>query len=419
MDGGRRRAREVAFLAFAVLVAAASLGGTLWVFLGGSDDAGGNSRRQLEAGAATPFHAPESYDLATLVAQDPLRCGPNDATCIRGYLVDLTKQYGPRPALALIARYEREAKIAPTLDDHNLAHRVGRQTAEEFGANVQSFNLCTNDFNYGCPHGFFEYVLGRAGTAKEAAELICESLDRSPLLTAKFSCYHGVGHGVMMAEAYDLNRSLDVCDTLPNQTGREGCWQGVFMENVNAGVRNEARKGVFRQADPLAPCDGVGDRYRHQCFINHAGWLMHVTDNDVGRASRMCLDAPGGMVSSCMQSIGLMVTNPAWQPTLLKDAYDGAFARDAWRLCSAFPAGNVRDCVVAGVDNLGNFDRLNVTRSAGFCSNVASALQTECFRTIGQNLGRLSRDAAVRRQRCSSVPARYVRTCLDGAGVPA
>jgi hypothetical protein len=141
---------------------------------------------------------------------------------------------------------------------------------------------------------------------------------------------------------------------------------------------------------------------------------MHVTGNDAGRASRLCLRALGRYVSSCMQSIGLMVTNPVWQATL-RTGPPLPFAQTAWRLCTRFPPGSQRDCVVAGVDNLGNFDRLDVGRARSFCSIVGRQLRGSCFRQIGVDLERQTKDEAVRRTRCESLPSRYVPDCLEGA----
>ena len=407
------RAREAAFLAFAILVAIVSVGGTLWVFLG--DTEGDSTGAKVgEAPIARDFRPPDEYDLTTLGGDRPFACDRDDVECARRYLRGITDDYGPRASLGLLARLKGDGRIALGLDDHNLAHVVGRRAAERFGANVQAFGLCPNTFNYGCPHGFFEEVLGRAGTPKAAAGLICESLASSANGTARFSCYHGVGHGVMMAEAYDLDRSLATCDSLGDSTAQEGCWQGVFMENVNAELRDEAREGVFSVADPLAPCDAVVDRYRHQCFINHAGWLLHAAGSDIGRASRLCLDAPARYVSACVQSLGLMVTNPVWQLALLKGGRP-AFSEAAWSLCTQFPEASQVDCVIAGVDNLANFDRLDIDRSRSFCSVVRPTLREACFRRIGLNLERQSKDPEVLTARCGSLPSRYVQGCREGA----
>jgi hypothetical protein len=413
--GLRGHGREVAFLAFAILVAIVSIGGTLWVYLG--DSSGNTGIAELRTTPlAREFRPPQQYELAALRREHPYGCRSDDRDCARSYLGDITSVYGPRASLALLAELRRDGRISPALDDHDLAHTVGRRAAERFGVNVQAFNLCPNTFNYGCPHGYFEEVLGRAGTPEAAAGAICESLAGSPVGTARFSCYHGVGHGVMMAEAYDLEGSLTTCDSLGDHTAQEGCWQGVFMENVNGALRGEARKGVFATADPLAPCDGVDDRYRQQCFINHAGWLLHVRNYDLAAATRVCLDAPADYVSVCMESLGLMVTNPVWQATLSTGARR-PFGETAWSLCTRFPETARDDCVVAGIDNLGNFDRLDVGRSRGFCEAVAPALADACYRRIGLNLGRQTQDPAVKRTRCSSLPSRYVAACLEGAGL--
>ena len=67
-----------------------------------------------------------------------------------------------------------------------------------------------------------------------------------------------------------------------------------------------------------------------------------------------------------MESLGLMVTNPVWQATLSTGPRH-AFGQTAWSLCTRFPETARDDCVVAGIDNLGNFDRLDVGRSRDFC----------------------------------------------------
>ena len=123
-----------------------------------------------------------------------------------------------------------------------------------------------------------------------------------------------------MAEGYNVQNSLKDATRCPPRHDKDGCWQGVFMENVNAGMQGRALPGYFKRHDPLSPCDKVGDKYRHECYINHAGWLMVVAKDNIGKGTRYCLKAkPARYKSSCWQSIGLMVTNPVWQATLATD----------------------------------------------------------------------------------------------------
>ncbi len=141
-----------------------------------------------------------------------------------------------------------------SVNDHQMAHVVGRDTAKDYGSNFKAFDLCPTTFNYGCSHGFFEYVLARTPDARKAATTICESLNpKTNLLIAGFTCYHGVGHGIMMAQGYDVQKSLKECNTMPAAKDKDGCWQGVFMENVNAGMQGRALPGYFKKSDPLLP----------------------------------------------------------------------------------------------------------------------------------------------------------------------
>ena len=396
-------------------MAAIVVGAIVVVAAGGSERSSGASR-DLD----TSFKAPRSFEsIDAVYGDETYTCAPTDSQCVRKFLVKVTDDYGPKAALGVMERLQRENRVSRAVNDHDMAHSVGRETAKDYGSNFKAFDLCPITFNYGCSHGFFEYVLARTDSPKEAATTICESLNGSEhFLTAGFSCYHGVGHGIMMARAYNVQNSLEACNTLPKDTAKDGCWQGVFMENVNAGMTNRALPGVFKRSNPLAPCDKVGDRYKHECFINHAGWLMTVAHNDVAKGTRYCLKAKGRFKSSCLQSIGLMVTNPVWQGPLAPDLTGKPPAKIAAALCQRFPEAGRKDCIVAGVDNLANFDQLTVTRERAFCREVPAKLQQDCYSRIGLDIAARTEDQTLIRQSCRPLgdKARY---CLEGAGIAA
>jgi plastocyanin len=369
---------------------------------------GGGSNGQSE-GLDMTFTPPAPYSLQQL-AQQPYRCGKENEQCAISYLQQLTTRYGPQASLDILGTLESSGKIDPTFDTHQLAHLVGEATAKRFGANKQAFGLCPQTFNYGCVHGFFIYVLGRSADPTKAATTICDSGGKGPLVPT-FNCWHGVGHGVMMARGNDLQASLDVCDSLGSPSAADGCWQGVFMENVNAEFRNQARPGVFSRTAPLRPCTRMLDAYKHECFINQAGWLASLANDDIGKASRYCLSAPREYVSACAQSIGLMVTNPSWQAPFFGPAKGTSFEQVSWDLCTRFPAKLQRDCVLGGVDNLANFDQLEVKRSDGFCA-LTGKLAAPCFREIGVNLIRRT-DVATARARCADLSS-HRADCVAG-----
>ena len=414
LDQKRPRGRKFALIVGGIIAVAALLIATIVVVAAGGSGGSSSASRELD----TSFKAPRSFESVDAVyGEESYTCAPTDSGCVRKFLVEVTVDYGPKAALGVMERLQRDNRVDRAVNDHDMAHAVGRGTAKDYGSNFKAFDLCPITFNYGCSHGFFEYVLARTDTPKEAATTICESLNGSDhFLTAGFSCYHGVGHGIMMAEAYNVQNSLDACNTLPKDTAKDGCWQGVFMENVNAGMTNRALPGEFKRSNPLAPCDKIGDRYKHECFINHAGWLMTVARNDVAKGTRYCLKAKGKFKSSCWQSIGLMVTNPVWQTTLAPELASRPPAETAAALCTRFPASGRPDCVIAGVDNLANFDQLNVTRERAFCAAVASSYSSACYRQIGVDIRARTQDEQLIRRSCAGVRSRQ-RLCLAGAGL--
>jgi len=165
--------RGLRYSAIAV-VGAILLGVGAWLVSGCARGGGDGDGAALQR----DFRPPEPYDLSALLARKDYTCAATDGACARSYLSRLTRRHGPRAALAVLGELKSSGRVEDSVDDHLLAHVVGRATAERFGANGRSFQLCPNEFNYGCPHGFFEFVLGRTGTPKHAARLICESAGR-------------------------------------------------------------------------------------------------------------------------------------------------------------------------------------------------------------------------------------------------
>jgi plastocyanin len=367
----------------------------------------------------TTFVAPQPHDTDDVYSNFEFTCTRSDYGCASNALKSLTREYGPETALGMLRVLMNDGRVSgESIDDHQLAHEVGREVSRAYGVNSEAFLLCPmSSFNGGCQHGFFEYVLGKTNTTAEAADLICASLGDDFSKKFRFYCYHGVGHGVMMAQAYDLHTSLSICDSFEGGFAQDGCWQGVFMENSNAQGGGYAREGVFSKEDPLAPCNTLDEKYRHECYINHAGHLVGFFGHDVRKATTACLNAKARWIPACLQSIGLMATNPVWQGTLLRGAETMEHAAAAWEICKRFPDGKERECVIAGVNNITNFDGFNTSRAQAFCETVDTEHRTLCFRTIGGDLRNQATDENSIRDQCSLFGREMHSACLGGAGL--
>lgn len=352
---------------------------------------------------------------------DTIAACPNRAlACYENRFHDLTLKHGPRAAIELFAKLLASRSVSDPTDGHHVAHHIGHHAAMALGLTAEVYSLCSADFNYGCQHGLLQYALGEGRGGVDAAASICRGVEADPSASTKDKayCYHGLGHGVMGHTQFDLIQSLEICDRLSSSLAIQGCWQGAFMENVNQAQTGNAQKGLFANSDVLAPCNVVAEKYRHECFINHAGILIQRNQKNIGRATQACLAAPSAHIVACLESIGLMATNPEWQSSLLKPEEQRSFIENAWAFCRKFPAGRETTCVFAAVDNLINFDGLDATRANQFCKTGYVALRSECYRRIGENFRNLLVQTTGGSKSCDILDGPDRDACVSGLAPP-
>jgi hypothetical protein len=338
-----------------------------------------------------------------------------EVPCVWKAARELTSKYGPQVALDTLDYYKLQYPDAAVGDIHEWGHIVGRQTAATFGTDGQAFLKCPTTFNYGCQHGFFEEVLGTVNSPKEAIDQICGQLEKDSSYSPKFKfyCYHGVGHGVMQSLEYDLYGSLAICDGLDSPMAKDGCWQGVFMENINGDAKGEAKPGIFLSTDPLAPCDKVAQQYQHECYINHSAHLMRVFGNNVAAASSACLAAAADQINGCLESIGLMVTNDSWQDSLLPKPI-GTQEQKGWQLCQYFPAGHVNECVEGGLEHFLQIDQTDITRASNFCNLIDQSYRSNCYHRMGQAIRVQTNNDKSAENICMTPSLSNQKACLEG-----
>ena len=359
----------------------------------------------LAATESSVFRPPQPYQLEQVYKQIKEACPSNTLSCFQAQLQSITAQHGPRAAIEVFTLLKDRGDIAANVDGHHIAHHIGHQTAMVFGPTAQAFALCPDSYNYGCMHGFFQHALGMGDIADQDAAKICDAVAQDPFqsLKTKLSCYHGLGHGLMIRAGHELHQALGICDSLHTPFAQEGCWQGVFMENMDAAEEGRWQGGQFSLEDPLAPCDQVDAKYQYQCFLNQSAWLMKFYQNDVSKAAQACLKASWSSITPCLETIGILTTNSEWQPQLLKKSGSKGFLENAWDICTRFPRGYVDYCMVAALDNLMNSNTLDIDQAREFCHIVSKGYRAECRARIVANLWYLTPQAKRKRQRRQTV----------------
>lgn len=342
--------------------------------------------------------------------------------CFRSMLKQAVKEEGTLFSIELLSLLRKKNIITAQFDDHQHVHEIGRATAEYSGINIYAFLLCPSTFNYGCQHGFFEYALSRKDSYKEAVETICENLPKDKPQKWYAYCYHGVGHGIMMAKAYNLKESLAVCDDMLSSMAQQSCWQGVFMENMNAAVSSGKKETFgFSKSDLLSPCNKMQYRYAWQCYINHAGYLITTLDLNIRKVAETCLHADEKGMHACLQSIGLITTNPLWQKDIKGVDTHLRYKKNAqiaWELCQEMPHQARTDCVIGAVDNILNFDGIDITRVSFFCDLVSTVYQQSCFAAMGKSLVVQVIDQNSIHTICNKIKKKdRSLSCITGAGL--
>ena len=332
---------------------------------------------------------PEPYDLDKLYQQAKQACPSGGLPCLEPQFQSITAKFGPRAAVGLFALLQTRGVVSAGVDGHHVVHHIGHETAMVYGPTAEALALCPDSYNYGCMHGFFQHALGMGGVSDRSAATICQDLQKPSIsLKTVQSCYHGFGHGVMVSSDYDLGRALGRCDKLESPLFQQDCWQGVFMENVDSAIDGQWQQHGFSRENPLAPCDTVDEKHQVQCFINQSAWMMKVLHNDIGSGAQACLKAPPADVAPCLESLGLLTTNPAWQAKLLPPPGIGQtdLLGSAWTLCKKFPDAKVRDCVMAALDNLLNSGLADAKEGQALCDTVDEAYRSRCLQRIQDDL---------------------------------
>jgi len=176
--------------------------------------------------------------------------------------------------------YKRFLSTAATLDyygAHGLSHIIGEELYAREGWN--GITICTQDFGFGCFHGFSGAALSDRGLgATKDLSSACSHLADGDYL----GCIHGIGHGILAFVGNDnLAQALESCESSQGDEQVGGCFGGVIMEyNYNT---MQSESGIelreFSEHEAYAPCTLLDTRYRPACYYEQPSWWYASLDN--------------------------------------------------------------------------------------------------------------------------------------------
>lgn len=360
----------------------------------------------------------KAVDIQEVFSSSKFSCEKRDRKCIVKYLGFITARYGPKNAMDILTLLVDRGKVNPAIDLHYLAHQIGEETAKAFDKDSTAFLACPmDDYNGGCAHGYFEYQTAKNSSIQQSALQICDNLSRKEYSFKQiYYCYHGIGHGILMSNNYDLYKSLKICDRIRSKAYIGGCWQGVFMESVMAHARGENNGRYYSTKDLFSPCTKLEKKYLIECYENQNDYLLNeIYHNSLTQAAKACLKA-GKYKGICALGLGTYTTYPAWvyQQTGAKTV--DSQVSEAIKMCDSFPSELIQSCMQGAVYNAMNDDWPNIKRAVKLCNETDKWPKKSCYRTVGKYSKTLSPKNGNIDFACNQVPSLYKKYCLDNRG---
>ena len=334
---------------------------------------------------------------------------------------------GVRTALdSLTALMERDPGLAAR--GHEIAHALGRFAMAE-RRDLAVLRECRPVFQSGCFHGALEgYFLQGATVDRGSVRGICA---RQPARGQPgyevLECWHGLGHGLMVRFAGDIQQALPLCDRLEAATARRECQDGVFMERAIRAVGAESIHvgdgpamghagghghgghggGATARALPAEQlqrlCEGIDPRYQPSCWAYQPVALFDVHGVEPGPVLRACDAAPAAAVRDCYQGFGKQ--------------YLGALGGDAPAMIQGCQQGNrayAADCMLGGVEFYTDLE-WSIEPGVAFCVQVPAEAKGPCYQLIGRRLALIHPEPRAAQAGCRRVEAAFVNACLAGA----
>lgn len=233
--------------------------------------------------------------------------GDNQFKCYEKYFEAKTQN---TEALAAIEDLKKvyETDSYAKAQCHQLGHVIGRAAYTKYGSLASAYTKGDGFCWSGYYHGITEQAVGDLGADRMKAEAntVCKELaEKERYSFDHYNCVHGLGHGFMTVDNFNLFNALKTCDLLKDNWDRESCYGGVFMENVMVAVRENGKSDYLRPEEPMYPCTAVETTYKQQCYLMQTSYVLQQNGYDFAKAAKLCQDLPDkDFVGTCYQSLG-------------------------------------------------------------------------------------------------------------------
>ncbi len=299
----------------------------------------------------------------------------NKFTCYSEYYTSKTGATNPVKALEDLKNLG-EKNAYPKAQCHQLAHVIGHEGYAKYGSLSKAYTMGDSYCWSGYYHGVTESAVGAMGADRIRAEAntICAELaSKQKYSFDHFNCVHGLGHGFMTVDNFNLFDALKSCDLLEDQWDKSSCYGGVFMENVMVAVRGDGHSDYLREDEPMYPCTAVDTLYKQQCYLMQTSYALQQNSYDFATVAGLCQTIPDtDFIATCFQSLGRDASGNANSDIV------GTKAN-----CQAAPieGDNLKNCVLGAVRDIISYYHDDAAAKQ-FCAQYDGDIGSSCLKEV-------------------------------------
>lgn len=348
-------------------------------------------------------------------------------TDLSKYFTDLANSKGAKYAFDQLL----VAPLPPNTDLHLLGHVVGDVLYKQQGAS--GIQICTQDFRNACSHAIVVGLFTDKGDA--ALNEIEKACQKAPGGSGAYiMCYHGLGHGILAYEDYDMAKTIELCKkTGTTQHGNQEypeCVSGAVMEIISGGGHShelwvKQRPNYLKADNPLYICskDFMPEEARGRCYDYVTPYLWESmganigspTDADFVKSFHLCDKIPKDNYRSiCYGGFGKEFVGLAQSRDIRRvDQMDANAMKRVINWCNLAPNNQaVIFCLNSALSSIYWGGENDVNASIRFCNSISNPEnQKNCFvNLIGQVSSYIS-DQKYRESFCQNVPPELVSEC--------
>jgi hypothetical protein len=330
----------------------------------------------------------------------------SDERCFQQAFGNIAYYEGPEAALALIEDVYGDGGSAAC---HRATHAIGAASLARYRGRVgRTFAAGSSTCGSGYYHGVLERSLvnvqARTPNALGVvARTLCTDIRTREVPWVAYQCFHGLGHGLMIATGLSVPLSLEVCKRLTMRWDRDVCKGGVFMENLSGSYGFRSR--WLRDDDPVYPCNWVDREDKSRCYQMVTSRILPSVGDDWDRTAEVCSEVESDFVYMCFQSLG-------------RDASSRSNRNPSStaEICAvARPYGGEGNCIAGAARDVA-FNYTSGSRATALCDVVSANVRGDCYFGIGTIMGQFRKADELREADCREIAtaALHMAACMRG-----